>query len=419
MKRYVFFCEVAYSYPILRPLQDEIRRRGDEVCWFLEKDCPNLLDKSERLLLTIRDVIAYKPLAIFSAGNYIYDFFPGVKVKVFHGYPVNKRNLPTDNHFRLRGWHDLLCTSGPNSTLPFQHLSEEYGYFKVYETGWVKADLYAHAMQKAEAEEQAAEQTDSSAIAGVRYEQVETTVASSPQTQGKSLQVHGKSSQMSANDLQASGYCSQDYGSRPQTSDKPLSRYSNRPVRILYGATFSKNITSAPVMAPVIERMANEKPWHWLLTLHPLTAPDVRQQYIDLAKRLPNVEYKESVSPQDMMQTDVLLCDSSSIIVEYMLLNKPVVTYRNTQPGPHLIDVKELGDIPAAIETALTRPQKQMTAIKEYIALREAHLDGHNCERVLDAVDDFVLNYQGRLTPKPRNLFRKLKLRLRLHYFHI
>lgn len=363
MKKYVFFCEVEYSYPILRPLQDEIWRRGDEVCWYLEKQCPDRLRAGERRLLSIRDVIAYKPLAIFSAGNYIYDFFPGVKVKVFHGYPVNKRNLVSDNHFRLRGWHDLLCTSGPNSTLPFQHLSDEYGYFKVYETGWVKADLYARAMQNA-----------NGGTVGAGF--------------------NARPSDVGANPRQMANAC------------------------ILFASTFSRNITCAPVMLPVIERLAQQRPWHWLLTLHPLMPEAVRQQYRALAARYANVEFRDSVTPEDMMLTDVLLCDSSSIIVEYMLLNKPVVTYRNTQPGPHLLNVEALEAVPAAIETALTRPPVLMTAIHEYVARREAHLDGHNCLRVLQAVDDFVLRWQGKLAPKPRNLFRKLKLRLRLHYFH-
>ena len=46
----------AYSYPILRPLQDEIRRRGDEVAWFVEPDCPVLLDQDERWLQSVRCV---------------------------------------------------------------------------------------------------------------------------------------------------------------------------------------------------------------------------------------------------------------------------------------------------------------------------------------------------------------------------
>ena len=79
-KHYLFFVSVAYSYPILRPLQDEIRRRGDDVAWFIEPDCPVLLAQDERWLQSVQEVMDYQPIAVFAPGNYIYDFFPGVKV---------------------------------------------------------------------------------------------------------------------------------------------------------------------------------------------------------------------------------------------------------------------------------------------------------------------------------------------------
>ena len=75
-KHYLFFVSVAYSYPILRPLQDEIRRRGDDVAWFIEPDCPVLLNQDERWLQSVQEVMDYQPIAVFAPGNYIYDFFP-------------------------------------------------------------------------------------------------------------------------------------------------------------------------------------------------------------------------------------------------------------------------------------------------------------------------------------------------------
>lgn len=86
-KHYLFFVSVAYSYPILRPLQDEIKRRGDDVAWFIEPDCPVLLDQDERWLQSVQEVMDYQPIAVFAPGNYIYDFFPGVKVSLFMATP--------------------------------------------------------------------------------------------------------------------------------------------------------------------------------------------------------------------------------------------------------------------------------------------------------------------------------------------
>ena len=61
-KHYLFFVSVAYSYPILRPLQDEIKRRGDDVAWFIEPDCPVLLDQDERWLQSVQEVMDYQLL---------------------------------------------------------------------------------------------------------------------------------------------------------------------------------------------------------------------------------------------------------------------------------------------------------------------------------------------------------------------
>lgn len=142
MKKYLLFVTLPYAYSILRPLEDEIRRRGDEAAWFVEPDCPVALRDDEIRLRTVRDVIDYDPIAVFAPGNYIPDFFPGVKVALFHGYAIQKRYETIDDHFTIRGWFDLYCTQGPSSTPVFKELERKYGFFRAYETGWPKADVY-------------------------------------------------------------------------------------------------------------------------------------------------------------------------------------------------------------------------------------------------------------------------------------
>lgn len=341
---YLLFASLSYSYGILRPLQTEIRKRGHKAAWFLEDTCENRLTDDEELLTTVEDVIAFNPVAVFAPGNYIPHFFPGVKVALFHGYPIFKRPNDRNSHFRIRGWFDIYCTQGPAATLPFRELEERHGFFKVYETGWAKNDTFF---------------------------------------------------------------------------DKPVDNQIHTPPEILYSTTFTKGITSVYTMLPVIRHLAKKRNWNWTIIFHPkLTDPKLIADYKQLDADFENVtflRYGEGV--KTYRQTDVMLCDSSSIIIEYMLMQKPVVTFRNTNPGPWLLDVQETEEIEAAIDTALTSPTTLMSEIQKYINTMDPYRDGHNCARILDAVDHFRTNYQGKLKRKPLNLVRKYKIRKQFRYW--
>ena len=327
-------------------MQEEIHRRGDEVAWFLESSCEDMLRRDEVRLLTVEEVRRYRPKAVITAGNHVYPFFPGVKVCVFHGYPINKRADKHDDHFKLRGWFDIYCTQSPLSTDPFQALAEKKKYFRVYETGWPKIDDF------------------------VRGKRGTESVA------------------------------------------RPLSSTPQVPTpTIVYACTFTKGITSAPALAPVIETLIQKKSWRWILTLHPkIDDVDIINHYTTLAVRYPNVMFRKQLTTDDLLQGDVMLCDTSSIILEFQLMDKPVVTFRNTNPGPHLINVTETDEVESALEQALTRPPQLMAAIGEHTTLFEAHRDGQNSARVLDAIDDFINNWQATMKPKPRNWLRRWKL---------
>ena len=42
-KHYLLFASLNYAYSILRPLEKEILRRGDEAAWYIEDECDDLL----------------------------------------------------------------------------------------------------------------------------------------------------------------------------------------------------------------------------------------------------------------------------------------------------------------------------------------------------------------------------------------
>ncbi len=133
--KYVLYGSEGYAVAIMRPLQDVIRQRGDEVAWFFDGPGAKNLNKSEVLLKSVDEVTAFNPTAIFAPGNVIPHFLPGLKVQVFHGFDAGK-----PRHLYIRGFFDIYCTTGPKDTAAFQELAKRHRHFAVYETGWPKLD---------------------------------------------------------------------------------------------------------------------------------------------------------------------------------------------------------------------------------------------------------------------------------------
>ena len=140
MKSFLIYISQPYSIPIGRPLQEEIKKRGFEVKWFCDEEkTKTYFTSKETLMESVNEVLAFNPDVVLVATNAVPDFFPGIKVQVFHGFSVNKRS-ESRGHFNIRGFFDLYCTFGPSTTLPFVELQKKYNYFDVVETGWSKVD---------------------------------------------------------------------------------------------------------------------------------------------------------------------------------------------------------------------------------------------------------------------------------------
>lgn len=199
-----------------------------------------------------------------------------------------------------------------------------------------------------------------------------------------------------------------------QSSSKP-SRTSTASIKtVFYASTFSRSITSAPDLVDEISRLSQTGRWRFIVTLHPKIDQAIVEQYRAIENE--NLRYVESDEPllPAMNEADIMLCDTSSIMFEFMFLDKPVVTLRTRTPGPYLIDVASPDAIEAALIKAAQRPESLMQAMHNLCSELHSFRDGCASERVLDAVDDFLAHQQGKLKKKPLNVIRKLKVRHRL-----
>jgi CDP-glycerol glycerophosphotransferase (TagB/SpsB family) len=191
---------------------------------------------------------------------------------------------------------------------------------------------------------------------------------------------------------------------------------TDKPV-VLYAATFSPSLTSAPYLVETIRALSAEGQFHWIVTLHPKCPAHIQAQYRALqGPHLTFYESSQDVLPL-MQAADVMLSDTSSIAIEYMLLDKPVVTFRNKVPAAYLLNVTEPDEIVPALQTALARPPKLLAAIRQFTAEVHPHRDGKSSERVLEAVSALLERGTGHLSKKPVNLLRKARLRKQLKYY--
>jgi CDP-glycerol glycerophosphotransferase (TagB/SpsB family) len=119
---------------------------------------------------------------------------------------------------------------------------------------------------------------------------------------------------------------------------------------------------------------------------------------------------------QLLQQADVMVCDTSSVLMMFLLLNKPVVTYKNISPGDFLIDIDAAHLLESSIERALTLPEELMANIQHFIDENHPYQDGQSSDRLLNAIDEKIA--QGDTKDKKSfDLLRQFKMRKKLNYW--
>lgn len=186
---------------------------------------------------------------------------------------------------------------------------------------------------------------------------------------------------------------------------------------ILYASTFTQSLTSAPLLLNQIDALSQRGERDWLVTLHPKMDPEIVARYRALEG--PNLRFVETDDVLHLLRAaDVMVSDTSSIVFEFLMLGKPVVTLKNMHPGPHLIDIHSPEELSEALERAFSPDSMRRSAIRDFIDQVHPNRDGLSSERILDAVES-VIDAGPAKRKKPVNLLRKLKMRVMLRHFSL
>ena len=189
-----------------------------------------------------------------------------------------------------------------------------------------------------------------------------------------------------------------------------------RPV-VMFASTFTERLSAAPHLFEAIAAEVAAGQRYWLLTLHPKCSPELFQRYRSLAG--PNAAF---VEPEQLVTAqraaDVLVADTTSVVSEFVVQRKPVVTFRNRAPKPHMLDFDQPQALPAMLAQAFAPPPGLIEAISQYADTIHPDRDGRSSERVIDASQALLAGELGPLRRKPlAALWRGLQIRKDLGYW--
>jgi Putative glycosyl/glycerophosphate transferases involved in teichoic acid biosynthesis TagF/TagB/EpsJ/RodC len=174
---------------------------------------------------------------------------------------------------------------------------------------------------------------------------------------------------------------------------------------VLYAPTFSPSLTSLPVIKEALKKLTEEKDIVLLLKFHPLTKQEWVEEYKQLAKENKHILWIDDHQiTKYILISDLMISDTSSALYEALLLDKPVITYKNVAADQYWLDIDNPNALNEAFENADSEEFKQKR--KWIIDNYDPYLDGKVAQRMLNAVEDYIVRHG---VPKERkvNLWRK------------
>jgi CDP-glycerol glycerophosphotransferase (TagB/SpsB family) len=176
---------------------------------------------------------------------------------------------------------------------------------------------------------------------------------------------------------------------------------------ILYAPTFSRTMESAAELASVIPAIIRDDEY-WLMKFHQLMPKELIEPFSDLDSGKARLIKDDDITPC-LHAANLLISDTSSVVYEFMALDKPVITYKTISRPDKAFDIRSKEALRDAIEKCITYPKELKVKRDRAMAEVNPYLDGSIAQKTLKALN--CLDPDSFPRPgKPLNLFRKAQI---------
>jgi len=177
---------------------------------------------------------------------------------------------------------------------------------------------------------------------------------------------------------------------------------------ILYAPTFSPSLTSAIALKNEIQQVAtNEK--LVLIKFHDLMNQEIVEEYKEIEKLNKNIRivYDNNITKY-LILSDMLISDTSSVVYEFLLLNKPVITFKSSSKHIRWMDISNPDQLIPAINGTFTFDAFS-DGRKWIIENYHPYTDGLSSKRMIDTLVSYL---ETNPVPERRKIswFRRRKM---------
>ncbi len=199
------------------------------------------------------------------------------------------------------------------------------------------------------------------------------------------------------------------YKSSYESEKKELLKAYQTDKILLYAPTFSPSLTSAGDLLEDIEKMAIETGFLIMIKFHDLMSGTLINTYKALSQRHNNILFIEDKNIiKFLLLADILVSDTSSVIYEFLLLNKPAISYKTISENIRWDNLTQKGQLTKSV----LRNLKEDHFETERLALNEMYhpyQDGKSALRMIKAVEEHAAKH-GIPNERSLTLDRKIKI---------
>jgi len=181
---------------------------------------------------------------------------------------------------------------------------------------------------------------------------------------------------------------------------------------ILYSPTHSRTMQSATQLLPEIEQ-AMKPDEIWLCKPHEFMSRSLVNGIADKQQFRLITDY--DITPY-LHLADVMVSDTSSVIYEFMVLDKPVVSFRTLARKDKGINIQEPRELRAALDRSFLNPDEFSSNRKRHLDEVNPRLDGNISKGIIDLLSSVDPEEPVGTRRKPLNLYRKLQIIYHSHF---